>query len=60
MGFRPIDPPARVPDPPPIPLCPWCLSFIEPGQDTAKVNGLNWHAGCAEDCEQAEAKEGPQ
>lgn len=42
------------------PLCPWCFTFIEIGQPSAKVNGINWHAGCAEDHEQAEAKEGPQ
>lgn len=35
-------------DPAPKPLCPWCLTWIEAGDDTAKVNGINWHAACAE------------
>jgi hypothetical protein len=42
MGFKPDDPP-------PVPSCPGCFKPIERGQDTAKLHGLNWHAGCAED-----------
>ncbi len=40
-----------------LPLCPWCLSFIETNDDTAKVNGIIWHAGCAEDHLMIEMKE---
>jgi hypothetical protein len=35
--------------PAPVVVCPRCVKPIEPGQDTAKVNGITWHAGCAED-----------
>ena len=34
--------------------CPWCDLVIELGQDTAKVNGFTWHAGCAEDHERSD------
>jgi hypothetical protein len=43
--------------PAPVVVCPWCIKPIEPGQDTAKVNNITWHAGCAEDHERAEAEE---
>lgn len=40
--------------------CPWCGKPIEPEQDTAKVNSVSWHAGCAEDHEQSEAESRPE
>jgi len=45
------------PDPAPVPTCPRCLKPIEQGQDTAKVHGIYWHAGCAEDHERDQAEE---
>jgi len=40
--------------------CPWCDMPIQPEDNTAKVNGITWHADCAEDHEQSEAESRPE